>query len=82
MVGTFEPCNTGPPASSSNTAVIVGVVVSLVGIVLLVLIGLGIWGGVVCARKWKESRQGSFDISVTQLKVSMVPIFVYGDLTP
>ena len=70
LVGTFDPCDTGSTEGSSNTAVIVGVVVPLVGVVLLVLVGLGVWGCVVGAKKWREGRQGSFDISVGQLTVS------------
>ena len=61
--GTLDPC--AMPPAESNIAVIVGVVASLLGLVVLVLVGLGVWACVVCGRKWKEGRQGSFDISVS-----------------
>ena len=44
-----------------------GVVVVVLLLVIVVLGGLGAWVGVVCVRKWKEGKQGSFDISVSEL---------------
>lgn len=66
--GTFDPCAASPTptaASRSNVGVIVGVVVAVLLVVIVVFAGLGVWVGVVCTRKWKEGRMGSFDISVS-----------------
>ena len=72
LIGTFDPCEEDPiseptvtSATESNTPVILGVVLTVACIVLLVLLGLGVWACVIFTKKWKESRKGSFDISVS-----------------
>ncbi len=67
LAGGVNPCDIIPstPSPVDITTIIVAVVASIVGIALLVLLPLGIWGCVVVGRRYKELRQGSFDISVS-----------------
>ncbi len=69
IAGGLDTCDfvTVPPTAATNdiTGIIVGVVVGLVFVVaLLILVPLVIWGSIVVGRRYKELRQGSFDISV------------------
>lgn len=62
---TCDAVPTPPPRSSNSMAIILGVVIPIVIIILLVLLALGIWGAVVLSRRWKEGRNGSFDVTVS-----------------
>ena len=59
-------CNAVPapsPGGVNSTAIALGIIIPLLVIILLILVGLGVWGAIVLAKRWRVNKQGSFDVA-------------------